>query len=622
MGGSSTVPGANEGWPGVYGTLGTPAAGNVPGGRGDASTWTDRNGNFWLFGGDVYDAHGNLTELNDLWEFNPSTNEWAWMSGSSAGNQSGVYGTLGTPAAGNVPGGRNGASSWTDSHGNLWLFGGNGYDSNGLQGLLNDLWMFSPSTNEWAWMGGSSTANQYSGVYGTLGTPAAGNIPGARVPAAAWTDRNGNFWLFGGTSVVLWMFSPSTNEWAWMGGSSTGNQSGVYGTLGTPAAGNIPGARVPAAAWTDRNGNFWLFGGTSVVAGNAFYSLNDLWEFNPSTNEWTWVSGSSTGSAGVYGTLGMAAAGNVPGSRFSAAAWTDSSGNLWLFGGYGYEPDGNLTELNDLWEFNPSTNEWAWMGGSSTGYYHAGIYGTLGTPAAGNVPGGREDVTGWTDSSGNFWLFGGYGLDSAGFNVDFNDLWEFNPSTNEWAWMSGSSAVNQSGVYGTLGTPAAGNIPGGRLFASGWTDSSGSLWLFGGNGYDSNGLQGLLNDLWKYQLSSSTTPDFTITTLTPTMTVSQAGNSATYMVTITPVNGFSGTIALGVCCDSALGVSEPASITIPANGTAVTFNFTIASAPQLGVGTFSETVTGETVGGLQHSLTLNLVVQNPGLTPTVTVTPT
>ena len=33
MGGSSTVPGAGEGYPGVYGTLGTPTAANIPGGR-------------------------------------------------------------------------------------------------------------------------------------------------------------------------------------------------------------------------------------------------------------------------------------------------------------------------------------------------------------------------------------------------------------------------------------------------------------------------------------------------------------------------------------------------------------------------------------------------------------
>src|ERR1035438_1756823 len=45
------------------------------------------------------DAAGNGGDLNDLWEFNPATNEWAWMSGSSTvgsnGGQSGTYGTLG-----------------------------------------------------------------------------------------------------------------------------------------------------------------------------------------------------------------------------------------------------------------------------------------------------------------------------------------------------------------------------------------------------------------------------------------------------------------------------------------------------------------------------------------------
>ena len=40
-------------------------------------------------------------------------------------DQPGVYGTQGIAAASNVPGGRENAVSWTDSKGNLWLFGGN-----------------------------------------------------------------------------------------------------------------------------------------------------------------------------------------------------------------------------------------------------------------------------------------------------------------------------------------------------------------------------------------------------------------------------------------------------------------------------------------------------------------
>ena len=72
-------------------------------------------------------------------------------------------------------------------------------------------------------------------------------------------------------------------------------------------------------------------------------------------NEWTWVGGSSTLPAscvnnpsgfcaqpGVYGTLGIAAAGNIPGARDSAATWTDSNGNFWLFGGEGADSQGVL----------------------------------------------------------------------------------------------------------------------------------------------------------------------------------------------------------------------------------------------------------------------------------------
>jgi hypothetical protein len=64
------------------------------------------------------------------------------MSGSNTANASGIYGTLGVPAAANVPGGRKGAVSWIDSGKNLWLFGGGG--SALAQGDLNDLWRFQP----------------------------------------------------------------------------------------------------------------------------------------------------------------------------------------------------------------------------------------------------------------------------------------------------------------------------------------------------------------------------------------------------------------------------------------------------------------------------------------------
>ena len=314
MSGSSTVN-ANGGPSGVYGTLGVASTVNVPGGRQLADSWTDSSGNFWLFGGYGFDSAGIDGDLNDLWEFNPVSKAWTWESGSSAVpqqyyGQPGVYGTQGVAAVGNVPGGRYIAVRWTDSSGNFWLFGGQGDDSTGEQSaFLNDLWEFSPTTKEWAWMSGSNTPGAIVyGVYGTQGVASASNVPGARSDAVSWTDSSGNLWLFGGegpgsdpmVSAVgwfndLWEFNPTTKMWTWVSGSSTENAVSVYGTLGTASASNVPGAREDAVSWVDSSGNLWLFGGQAFNStGGDTHRLNELWEFNPTTKMWTWVSGSNT----------------------------------------------------------------------------------------------------------------------------------------------------------------------------------------------------------------------------------------------------------------------------------------------------------------------------------------
>jgi len=461
--------------------------------------------------------------------------EWTWMGGTSevSGNSvRGVYGTLGSPSPENQPGSRESGMSWTDGNGNLWLFGGYGVDSNGNWGLLNDLWEFSPENGMWVWMGGTSTNSSssfaYAGVYGTLGVPSPENQPGSREGAMSWTDGSGNLWLFGGwgfdangTSCMLddlWMFNPLINQWTWEEGSSTvssytGGQPGVYGTLYTAATGDGPGSRYEANSWSDPQGNLWLFGGWGYDSTGYEGELNDLWRFSPSTGLWTWMGGNNTaGGHASYGTLQTAAAGNTPGGRYNANSWTDSSGNLWLFGGYGYDSSSDTGWLVDLWEFNLTTNLWTWMGGSNalSPIGQKGVYGALGTPNVGNTPGGRFGATNWTDRSGNFWMWGGDGPDSVGSWGLLNDLWEFSPSTLQWTWMGGNNTVGgqigRIGVFGTLGVPAAGNAPGGRCTASGWTDSNGNLWLFGGEGVNSYGDYADLNDLWEYQLARATTP--------------------------------------------------------------------------------------------------------------------
>ena len=83
--------------------------------------------------------------------------------------------------------------------------------------------------------------------------------------------------------------------------------------MGESGADNLPSGRSSAVSWTDAKGNLWLLGALTLIPMDSLAILNDLWEFNPSTNQWTWISGSATGNqSGSYGTLGMAASATFP----------------------------------------------------------------------------------------------------------------------------------------------------------------------------------------------------------------------------------------------------------------------------------------------------------------------
>jgi len=491
--------------------------------------------------------------------------EWTWMGGANAipnyintnSGVSGVYGKLGVFAATNTPGSRYGAATWVDASGNFWLFAGTGYAADTSFGPIDDLWEYSPAINQWAWMGGNSggvLVKNESGVYGTIGVPSANNFPGGRSNAVTWVDTNGNFWLFGGDGYAatgagvlndLWMYDPSTHEWAWMGGSSAATNSGldgisgIYGTIGQANSTSYPGSRTHAAGWTDTSGNLWLFGGSGFDAAGTNGELNDLWKYDPIANQWTWVSGSSTvpgtflGQFGVFGTRGTPAPGNAPAGRQIGAAWTDKAGNFWLFGGWGSEFNGTGQFLSDLWEFNPATKEWTWMAGNPiVGGY--GSYGTLGAPSTANYPGGRVYSTSWTDADGNLWLFGGNGFASNGYGDALNDLWEFIPTSGAWVWMGGSSdgtSGGDPGVYGTLGVPGEPNTPGARDLATAWTDNRGIFWLFGGNGNDLANNSGVLNDLWRFEVAG-TLPAAPAPTFSPASGSYPAGTPITLSDTV------------------------------------------------------------------------------------------
>jgi hypothetical protein len=586
--------------------MGVAAAGNIPGGRSGAVTWTDQSGNLWLLGGFGFDSKDTYGVLDDLWKFDPSTNEWAWMNGSETQtacqipicSENPVSGPMGTPAPGNTPGSRNGAASWTDKSGNLWLFGGSaiGYDGEEIL-YYSDLWEYFPSSNEWAWIGGPSGCNRGSiticfnnGVYGTLGTPAPANIPGSRIHASSWTDNKGRFWLFGGGGPLgyfndLWMYDPSTLEWTWMGGSDTFNQQGVYGTLGQSASGNTPGARTSAYNWTDSSGNLWLFGGNTLgpETGPSYitYDFNDLWELNPTTAEWAWMGGSNTTNApGVYGTLGVSAAANIPSARSSGVSWTGESNRFWLFGGDG---------PNDLWEFGLSTSQWTWVGGSSmlpSSGFIPGVYGTQGTPAAGNIPGSRGSAMSWTGSNGNLWLFGGGVINGDLNNVYLNDLWEFQPLTPSAATPTFSAAA---GAYTSIQTVSISDTTAGASIyytTDGTTPTSSSiLYSSAITVANTETLQAIAVAV-SYNNSAVASaayiinipPDFSVAA-TPTALSVSAGSSGTATVSVTPQGGFASAVSFA-CSGLPSGAScsfLPATVT-PSGTAASTTTLTVTTA--------------------------------------------
>lgn len=90
----------------------------------------------------------------------------------------------------------------------------------------------------------------------------------------------------------------------------------------------------------------------------------------------------------------------------------------------------NTDYFNDMWNHNIASNTWTWTHGSTTPnqngemkqrkklkerfslfffffIFCSGTFGTQGMGSTSTTPGGRFIATHWTDSNGNFWLYGG-----------------------------------------------------------------------------------------------------------------------------------------------------------------------------------------------------------------------
>ena len=334
----------------------------------------------------------------------------------------------------------------------------------------------------------------------------------------------------------------------WIGGPSTTNSAGVYGTKGVADPTNIPPARSNGMTWVS-DGNFYLFGGLDDNGDDYF---NDFWKWD-GTN-WTYLAGAQGPVNDVgSGTLGQADPNNIPSARVGSATWVDKNGDLFLFSGHvqrqgvvGLE-DGYS---NDIWKWkdgwilvsgnsslnNPQSptspgglkNAITWYDGGKYVYLLGGDVGSLaylnslyrmdldsltwsllknnpeeyGTKLAENTSNNPPPIAyggSWYDEGNEcLMLFGGAVLDFTVSPIRIgssNTIWKFNIGTNNWTWVSGDSTLNQSTVYSNA-DPSLIN-PGSRSEFPLFIDGAGMIYLFGGR----SASFGFNNDLWRWDNS-------------------------------------------------------------------------------------------------------------------------
>lgn len=272
----------------------TPAGSSPPPRRGMTS-WTDGNGDWWIWGGRTItgtDGNGDpvQTDFNELWQFTRKTEQEnpRWINRTPAsGGPAPQYRSLG----------------WTAPDGDLWL----------IQG--HQMWRYSLSTHTWIDM-----------------TPASippGPLPDGNYGAVSWTDRHGDFWLLTSNNSTLWKYpiatQPAPHWWARV--------------VPSQARDSWPNLRAHAMAWTDLKGNLWLFGGQDTYLNADF---NDLWKYDPEQ---------PLPFSGLRRWERYNLSGRAPGDRIAGATWTDVQGDLWLYGGHS-DREGYL---EDLWQFTLGT---------------------------------------------------------------------------------------------------------------------------------------------------------------------------------------------------------------------------------------------------------------------------
>lgn len=272
-----------------------------------------------VFGGNTGIPEGSATHapslyVGDTWIFDDPCGRWIEVEGDGPSARGQHMATIGGGA--------------------MWVFGGR-FREDGTGGdyeLLNDLWRFDTATRTWE-------------EVATRGTSPPARVRGALV----WEPPREQLWLIGGNLspnhsyhdpvMDLWIFDVEDSRWS---------------EHETVARG--PAARLAFASFYDTaRDDIVIFGGSDESAFDFDAQFwFDVWILDYVDRQWSQLD------------MGLR---DHPEGRFSPGMVHDVERDLYvLFGGYG---DQDLGNLNDVWEWDPTVNDYHWERRSTGDTYNA-----------------------------------------------------------------------------------------------------------------------------------------------------------------------------------------------------------------------------------------------------------
>ena len=216
--------------------------------------------------------------------------------------------------------------------------------------------------------------------------------------------------------------------------------------------------------------------------------LNDLWRFNLATNQWAFWGGSRAAfPLGNFGVLRDPTGGTAyPPNRYQAVGFFVSGArHFYIIGGTSHlsvgDPSKQFT-MSDVWRYRVDQRDWTWLAGSSIGN-QVGRFESKGIESITATPGSRSDAAGvYHEETKCFYMWAGWGFASGTTAGYLRDLWRWNVTSGNWAWIDGMNDVDQMGSY-TSSTATLNNMPGARRSATVALDlASRRLFLGAGDG--------------------------------------------------------------------------------------------------------------------------------------------